>query len=152
MQYQVNLTSPSPENLVFGTLDHSKMHFSKVWMILHDLVVVPNVGKHSVLTKYTISSRPFNPKSRKPCFWDFGSFKNVFSWLLNDPTWPGIGAECSKAWTSITTCNIKLFQLTRVQKTAKNLLFGTLDHSKMHFCDFWMIQHEQYRGLTVKIH
>ena len=124
MQYQVNLTTPSQENLIFGILDHSKLHFSEIWMILHDLVVVPNVGKHSVLTKYTISSRPINPKSRKPCFWDFGSFKNAFFWLLNDPTWSGSGAECSKALSSITICNIKSIQETKLQKMAKNLIFG----------------------------
>ena len=25
---------------------------------------------------------------------------------------------------------------------AKNLFFGSLDHSKMHLCDFWMILHD----------
>ena len=33
---------------------------------------------------------------------------------------------------------------------AKNLLFGTLDHSKMHLRDFWMIQHVPYHGRIVK--
>ena len=31
--------------------------------------------------------------------------------------------------------NIKSIQQTKLQKMAKNLFFGLLDHSKMHFCD-----------------
>ena len=33
---------------------------------------------------------------------------------------------------------------------AKNLIFGSLDHSKMLFSDFGMIQHERYHWQTVK--
>ena len=66
--------------------------FCDIWMILHDLLVMPNVGKHLVLTKYAISSQSNNPKSRKSHFWHFGSFKTAFFWNLNDPTWPGSGA------------------------------------------------------------
>ena len=65
MQYQVDPTHPSPENLVFGTLDHSKMHFCYVWMILHDLVTLAKVKKHLVLSQYAISSRSNRPNSRK---------------------------------------------------------------------------------------
>ena len=38
------------KNLIFGTLDHSKMLLWDFWMILHDLVVLPNVETHLVLS------------------------------------------------------------------------------------------------------
>ena len=53
------------KNLLFGTLDHSKIHFPDFSMILHDLAVLPIVGKHLVLSKYAISSRSNRPKSWK---------------------------------------------------------------------------------------
>ena len=65
MQYQVDPTHQSQENLVFGTLDHSKMLFCEFGMIRHDQVVLPNAEKHLLLTKYAISSRSNRPKSRK---------------------------------------------------------------------------------------
>ena len=77
---------------------------------------------------------------QKPHFWPFGSFKNGYLWSLNDPSWPGNIAESWKTFSTITICNIKSIQQTKLKKTAKNLFFGSLDHSKMHFSDFWMIQ------------
>ena len=38
------------KNLIFGTLDHSKMLLWDFWMILHDLVVLPNVETHLFLS------------------------------------------------------------------------------------------------------
>ena len=99
LQYQVIPTDQTRENgqkPLFCTLDHSKMHFRDFWMICYDLVELPNIVKHIVLPWYAISSQSINPKSRKPCFWHFGSFKNAFLWLLNDPKWSGSSAECSK--------------------------------------------------------
>ena len=78
---------------------------------------------------------------QKPLFWLFGSFKNAFLWLLNDPSRPGNLTESWKTFNTITICNIKSIQETKLQKMAENLYFGYLDHSKMHFCDFWMILH-----------
>ena len=66
------------KNLIFGTSDHSKMLFWDFWMILHDLVVLPNVGKHIVLSSYAISSRSINPKSRKPLFGTLDHSKMLF--------------------------------------------------------------------------
>ena len=77
---------------------------------------------------------------KKPLFWLFGSFKNAFLRSLNDPIWPGNAAQSWKTYSAITICNIKSIQQTKLKKTAKNLFFGSLDHSKMHFSDFWMIQ------------
>ena len=76
----------------------------------------------------------------KHLFWLFGSFKNAFLWSLNDPSWPGNVAESWKTFSTITICNIKSTQQTKLQKMTKNLFFGSSDHSKMHFSDFWMIQ------------
>ena len=76
---------------------------------------------------------------QKPLFWLFGSFKNAFFWFLNDPAWPGNIAESWKTFSTITICNIKSIQQTKLQKMAKNLFFGSLDHSKKYFSDLWMI-------------
>ena len=38
------------KNLFFDTLDHSKMHFGDMLMILHDLAVLPNVVKYEDLS------------------------------------------------------------------------------------------------------
>ena len=76
---------------------------------------------------------------RKPLFWLFGSFKNAFLWHLNDPSWPGNVAECWNSFSTILMCNIKSIRQTKLHKMAKNLFFGTLDRSKMDFCDLWMV-------------
>ena len=76
---------------------------------------------------------------QKPVFLHFGSFKNWFLWFLNGPSPPGDIAECWKTFSSITICNIKSIPQTKLQKMTKNFIFGSLDHSNMHSCDFWMI-------------
>ena len=53
------------KNLFFRFLDHSKLHFFDFWMILHDLVMLPNAGKLLVLSQYAISSRSNRPNSWK---------------------------------------------------------------------------------------
>ena len=45
--------------------------------------------------------------------------------------------------STIKICSMKHIRPTKLKKMAKNLYFGSLDHSKMHFFDFWMIQHDQ---------
>ena len=79
---------------------------------------------------------------QKHLFWPFGSFKNAFLWSLNDPSWQGNIAKSWKTFSSITICNIKSIQPTKLKKMAENLFFGLLDHPKMHFCDLWMILHD----------
>ena len=49
----------------FGSLDHSKLHFFDFWMILHDLVMLQNGRKRSVLSQYAISSWSDQPIWRK---------------------------------------------------------------------------------------
>ena len=118
------------------------MHFCHLWMILHEVVTLMKVGKHLVLSEYALTSRSNIPNSRKwpkTLFWFFGSFKNSFLWSLNDPSWPGNIAESWKTFSTIKICNIKSIQQTKLLKMAKNLIFGSLDHSKMHFSDIWMI-------------
>ena len=44
---------------------------------------------------------------------------------------------------------MKLTHATKLHILAQILLFDTLDHSKMHLCDFWMIHHVPYCSLIV---
>ena len=86
---------------------------------------------------------------QKPCFWLFGSFKHTFLWHLNGPSWPINLAEGWRTSSAITICNIISIQQTWVKKMTKNLYFGSLDHSKIHFCEFWMILYERYYSPVV---
>ena len=70
------------KNLLFGTLDHSKIHFPDFSMILHDLAVLPIVGKHLVLSKYAISSRSNRPNSRKWPKTSFLAFWIIQKWIF----------------------------------------------------------------------
>ena len=93
--------------------------------------------------QYQVDPTDQTPENgQKPLFWHFGSFKKDFSWLLNDPSQPGDLAESWKTFSTITICNIKSIQQTKLKKMAKNLFFGLFDHSKKHFCDLWMILHD----------
>ena len=109
-------------NLFFGSLDHSKMHFGDIWMILHDLVMLSNAGKRLVLLHYAISSRSNRPKSRK---WPKNSFLALWIiqkcnwWHLNDPSWSGNVAECWKTFSTIIIYNIKSIGGTKLEKMAK---------------------------------
>ena len=50
-----------------------------------------------------------------------------------------------KSWRPFSTikiCNMKSIKWTNLHKMAKNLIFGSLDHSKTHFEGFWMTQHD----------
>ena len=49
---------------------------------------------------------------RKPHFGHFGSFKNAFLGLLNDPSRQGDDAKCWNTFSSVTICNIKQGQET----------------------------------------
>jgi hypothetical protein len=63
--------------------------------------------------------------------------------------WCNMGDKMAHSCTllsSINVYNIKSIRCTKLKKMVKNLIFGYLDHSKRHFHDFWMIQHEWYDG------
>ena len=95
------------------------------------------------LQKYAISGQSNKPNSingQKPSLCRFGSFKNAILSVLNDPSQPGNCAKCWKPFSSITICSIKSIPQTKILDMAKDLFFGNLDHSKMNFYDFWMIQ------------
>ena len=85
-------------------------------------------------------------------FWPFLAFKNAFLWLLNDPSPSNNLAESWKTFSIITICNIKSIQQTKLQKMAKNLYFGSLDHSKMRFCDFRMTLYDKAMLPNVEKH
>ena len=93
--------------------------------------------------QYQVDPTDQTPENgQKRLFWLFGSFKNAFLWFLNEPSWHGNVAKCWKISSTITICNIMPIKQSKLQKMAKNVFFGSLDHSKMHFCDLWMILHD----------
>ena len=146
--YQTKLQKIA-KNLIFGLLDHSKKHFYDLCMILHDLVTLPKVGKHLVLSQYAISRRSNRPNSRK---WPKTSF--LAFWIIQKCIfllfkWSRISDTIAKSFrpfSFIKICNIKSIWCTKLNKLAKNLIFGYLYHSKRLFCVFWMIQHGWYDG------
>ena len=132
MQYRVDPADQTPENgqnPFFGSLDHSKMRFRDFWMIFHDLVMLPNVGKHLVLSQYAISSWSNRPNSRK---WPKTSFLAL--WIIQKCIfvifeWSSIGDIMAKllgSFSIIKICNTKLIRSTKLKKTANNWI----DHSK----------------------
>ena len=93
--------------------------------------------------QYQVDPRDQTPENgQKTLFWPLGSFKKAFLRFLNDLSWPGNLAESWKTFSTITICSIKSIQQTKLQKMAKNLIFGSLDHSKMNLCEVWMILHD----------
>ena len=117
------------KNLIFGLLDHSKMDICDIWMILHDLVTLPKVGKHLVLSQSAISSRSNRPNSRK---WPKTSFLAL--WIIQKciflifewSSMSHIMAKLLRPFSIIKICNIKLIRRTKLEKTAYNCR----DHSK----------------------
>ena len=117
------------KNLFFGTLDHSKMHFEGLWRTHHDLVVLPNVGKHTILLKYAISSRSNRPKSRKrpkTCFLALWIIQKCIFVTFEWSNMSHISAKLLRPFTVIKICNIKLIWRTKLDKMADNWM----DHSK----------------------
>ena len=45
------------KNLFFGNLDHSKMDFYDFWIVLNDLMTLPNTVKQFVLSQYALSTQ-----------------------------------------------------------------------------------------------
>ena len=73
---------------------------------------------------------------QKPIFCLFGSFKNTFAWILNDPSRPANLAQTWKTLSTITTCNIKSIQDTKVQEMAGNLFLALWIIQKCRFVIF----------------
>ena len=93
--------------------------------------------------QYQVNPKDLSPENgQKPPFWHFGSFKNAFLTLLNNPSWAIKAPKRWNSFSSIIISNIKSIQQTKVQKMGKNLIFGPLVHSKMHICGIWMILHD----------
>ena len=58
--------------------------------------------------QYQVDTRDQTPENgQKPLFWLFGSFKNAFLRLLNDPSRPSNLTESWKTFSTIIICNIK---------------------------------------------
>ena len=110
--------------------------FEWSFMTWYGCQILKNIKYHHNM-QYQVDPTDQSPEnSPKPLFWRFGSFKNVFLRFLNDPSWPGNVAQRWKTFTTIIICNIKSIQQTKHQNMAKNLYYGSLDHSKMHFLWF----------------
>ena len=70
----------------------------------------------------------------------------IFEWSsMGDMT-----AHMSISFSIIKICNLKSIRCTELKKMAKKHFFGYLDHSKMIFRGFWMIQHVRYGYQIVK--
>ena len=54
----------------------------------------------------------------KNLFWPFGSFKNAILLSLSDPSSAGNFARSWKTFSTITICNIKSIQQTKLRKMA----------------------------------
>ena len=104
--------------------------------------------------QYQVDPTDQTPENgRKPLFWHFGSSKHAFFWLLNEcSNMSDIMAKLLGSFSIIKICNTRLIRSTKLKKMAKNLFFGSLDHSKMPFCDFWMIHHDLVLLPKVKKH
>ena len=105
-------------------------------MTCHHGKMFKNIFHYHHLQYQTIQTSQTWSNGQNAHFWPFGSFKNAFLWSLNDFTWPGNIVEGWQTFSTITICNIKSIQQTKLKKMAKNLFLGSLDHSKMHFWVF----------------
>ena len=129
MSIQQTQLQKMAKNLFFGSLDHSKMHFCDLWMILHDLVMLPKVGRHLVLSQYAISSQSNRPKFRK---WPKTPFLAL--WIIQKCIfllfeWSSMSHIMTKLLTPfsiVKICNIKVIRWTKLKKMANNWM----DHSK----------------------
>ena len=109
------------------------MHFCDLWMILHDLVTLPKVGKHLVLSQYAISSRSNRPNSRK---WPKTSFLAL--WIIQKCIflifeWSSISDIMAKLLTPfsfIKICNIKLTGWSKLEKMANSTPGGALQPTR----------------------
>ena len=106
-----------------------KCTFEIFWMILHDLVTLPKVGKHLLPLQHAISSRSNGPNPRK---WPKTSFLAL--WIIQKCIfvtfeWSSIADIMAKllgSFSIIKICNTKLIRSTKLKKTANNWI----DHSK----------------------
>ena len=110
-------------------------------------MAAPYNKKHWVLSQYALSSLSKQPNSR---YWHKSSFRAF--WVIQKCIfvtfeWSSmchIVAKLFEPSCTITICIIKSIQETKLQILAQIVLLRTLDHSKMQYCDFWMIQHVPY--------
>ena len=106
------------------------MHFCAFWMILHDLVALPNVREHLILSKSAISSRSEVPNSKK---WPKTSFLAIWiiqKWFFMVFEWSSMYDMVTKllrTFSIIKICNMKSIGPTQLEK----LTADWLDHSKI---------------------
>ena len=94
-------------------------------MTCHHGKMFKNIFHYHHLQYQTIQTSQTWSNGQNAHFWPFGSFKNAFLWSLNDFTWPGNIVEGWQTFSTITICNIKSIQQTKLKKMAKNLFYGS---------------------------
>ena len=65
-----------------------------------------------------------------------------YYWMIQMQNMSDTITKSSGLFSKTKMCNLKSIRPTKLEKMAKNLFFGSLDHSKLHFCDFWMILYD----------
>ena len=89
----------------------------------------------------------------------FITTKKLVSFAYSTATFPKTVFISGSDKKDVETTRIQYFHNMQYQVDPTNLtpengqktLFGTLDHPKRIFCDFWMIQHGRYDSPHVKI-
>ena len=115
-------------------------------MIVPDLVMMKSVVKHIFLSWYTISSRSNWPNPRKCSKTSFLAHWIIQKGIFVIFEWPSMGvatAHLSASFSIIRICNLKSIRCTKLKKMTKNLIFGSLDHSKRHF--LWCLNDPAWR-------
>ena len=96
---------------------------------MHDLLPWPNAEKHFVLSKHAISDPSGLPNSRKRPKTSFLALFCIdyanYAYLINY-AWAITMAKCWETFFTIIICNMRSIRGPKLQKTAKNLIFGII--------------------------
>ena len=148
----MHTNSRQPVKIVQCQLDWKFNFWSKneeVWgtyLRLFFQIWQPTCQDHLVKPKYAFSSRSKAQNSRK---WPKTSFLAL--WIIQQGIsvifeWSSMGvmrAHLSRSFSTIIICNLKSIRCTKLKKMTKNLIFGSLDHSKRHF--LWCLNDPAWR-------
>ena len=118
------------KNLFFGSLDHSQMQCCAFWMILHELVILPKVKKHLVLSQYTMSTRSNRPNSRKWPKTSFLPLGIIQKCNLVIFEWSSISDIMAKLLTPFSWIRIYNIKLTKLEKMANSAPGGHLQPTR----------------------
>ena len=88
-------------------------------MTCHHGKMFKNIFHYHHLQYQTIQTSQTWSNGQNAHFWPFGSFKNAFLSLLNDPSWHGKMAKCREPTCTIIICNIKYIPAAKIDKMAQ---------------------------------